>query len=306
LTDQDFAPNVNPYKSSRKSACFCCRQHRVVSGDHCRRANYRGSRARRPRKNRGVQHSPDNTQRDGAEQLRRQGITSAAWLPLACDPEVHRKHPVDKTCVVCFVGNVFPGPRADLLDLLQPRWRGLGDLLLRQDRRAEAGGLAERLLADGLLRGEGMVLQARITAARGDTAGARRQLEQAVRDRPDDLEPLRGLCQILFEHGSPAEARRALLELIRQDPHDASAYHNLGTVYYRTGRYAAAVDAYRQSLKHRPRAPGTQLHLGYVLEASGQLDEAIAAWQEVLRLAPDNAEAAEALRRARALTIHSA
>lgn len=61
-------------------------------------------------------------QRDGAEQLSKGGIGSAVWLPLACDPEVHRKHDVPKRFDVCFVGNVFPGPRADLLELLRRRW----------------------------------------------------------------------------------------------------------------------------------------------------------------------------------------
>ena len=35
-------------------------------------------------------------QRDGAEELRREGIASATWLPLACDPEIHGKHDVAK------------------------------------------------------------------------------------------------------------------------------------------------------------------------------------------------------------------
>ncbi len=34
-------------------------------------------------------------QRDGAEQLQEAGIHTACWLPLACDPEIHRKHEVD-------------------------------------------------------------------------------------------------------------------------------------------------------------------------------------------------------------------
>ncbi|HEV3259212.1 MAG TPA: methyltransferase domain-containing protein [Gemmataceae bacterium] len=61
-------------------------------------------------------------QKDGAERLRAEGIASASWLPLACDPELHGKHHVDKECDVCFVGNVFPGPRADLLDLIRKRF----------------------------------------------------------------------------------------------------------------------------------------------------------------------------------------
>ena len=58
-------------------------------------------------------------QRDGAEGLRRAGITSATWLPLACDPEIHGRQEVAKQYDVAFVGNVFPGPRADLLNLIR-------------------------------------------------------------------------------------------------------------------------------------------------------------------------------------------
>ena len=61
-------------------------------------------------------------QRDGAEDLRRMGIRAAAWLPLACDPEIHGKHDVAKQFDVAFVGHVFPGPRADLLNLIRRRY----------------------------------------------------------------------------------------------------------------------------------------------------------------------------------------
>jgi GT2 family glycosyltransferase/tetratricopeptide (TPR) repeat protein/2-polyprenyl-3-methyl-5-hydroxy-6-metoxy-1,4-benzoquinol methylase len=60
-------------------------------------------------------------QRDGAERLVTEGIAPAIWLPLACDPELHRKHDVAKRYDVAFVGNIFPGPRAELLNLI--RWR---------------------------------------------------------------------------------------------------------------------------------------------------------------------------------------
>jgi 2-polyprenyl-3-methyl-5-hydroxy-6-metoxy-1,4-benzoquinol methylase len=61
-------------------------------------------------------------QRDGADALRRAGISSAAWLPLGCDPEIHTKHEVAKQYDIAFVGNVFPGARADLLNLLRRRY----------------------------------------------------------------------------------------------------------------------------------------------------------------------------------------
>jgi len=61
-------------------------------------------------------------QRDGADVLRRAGISSAAWLPLACDPEIHARHDVAKRYDLAFVGNLFPGPRADLLNLVRRKY----------------------------------------------------------------------------------------------------------------------------------------------------------------------------------------
>jgi FkbM family methyltransferase len=58
-------------------------------------------------------------QRDGAERLRQAGAATAAWLPLACDPEIHAQHEVPKAYDVCFVGHLFDGPRAELVKLLQ-------------------------------------------------------------------------------------------------------------------------------------------------------------------------------------------
>ena len=61
-------------------------------------------------------------QRDGAELLRKSGIASARWLPLACNPEIHRKHEVARQYDIAFVGNLFPGPRTELLNLGRRRY----------------------------------------------------------------------------------------------------------------------------------------------------------------------------------------
>jgi hypothetical protein len=64
-------------------------------------------------------------QRDGAARLAAEGIAPATWLPLACDPEIHRRHEVEKVHDIAFVGNLFPGPRAELIELLRRRFRSM-------------------------------------------------------------------------------------------------------------------------------------------------------------------------------------
>lgn len=58
-------------------------------------------------------------QRPGAEAFRRAGHARAVWLPLACDPAIHRPHEVPKKYDACFVGHLFPGPRGELVELLR-------------------------------------------------------------------------------------------------------------------------------------------------------------------------------------------
>lgn len=76
-------------------------------------------------------------QRDGADQLRLAGLSDVTWLPLACDPGVHHPHEVPKQFDLCFVGNLFPGPRADLVALLQREFpssfvgQGYGEAMTR-------------------------------------------------------------------------------------------------------------------------------------------------------------------------------
>lgn len=61
-------------------------------------------------------------QRNGVERLRQAGADTAMWLPLGCDSEVHGKYDVAKIFDVAFVGHIFPGPRAELLDFIRRRY----------------------------------------------------------------------------------------------------------------------------------------------------------------------------------------
>jgi GT2 family glycosyltransferase/tetratricopeptide (TPR) repeat protein/SAM-dependent methyltransferase len=58
-------------------------------------------------------------QKPGVGLLRQAGITLVEWLPLGCDPVMHRPHDVPKRYDVCFVGNLFPGARIELIEMLR-------------------------------------------------------------------------------------------------------------------------------------------------------------------------------------------
>jgi GT2 family glycosyltransferase/tetratricopeptide (TPR) repeat protein/2-polyprenyl-3-methyl-5-hydroxy-6-metoxy-1,4-benzoquinol methylase len=178
----------------------------------------------------------------------------------------------------------------------RPGWQGLGDVLVRQGRSAEALALAAQLREDPALRAEGLLLQARATEAQGDRDAARQALQQAVQEFTEDAEAQEALCRFLFEHAPPEEAEAALHARLRRNPADASAHHNLGTICLRQRHYEEAAAAYREALRHRPDWSATYLWLGHALAGGGRTAEAIAAWEKVLQLAPDDQAARDALR----------
>lgn len=177
-------------------------------------------------------------------------------------------------------------------------WQGLGELLLRQGKFTELLAVAELLLTHGLPPRDAVLLRAQAAAGQGDFETASRQLEQVLVDCPGDVQALKLLCQILFEHGAPAHAERFLRQLIRLEPGDASAYHNLGIVCMRMQQYESAAQAFRRALELRPDAPTTYRYLGYALKEAGWLDEAVAVWRAALGLAPGDPEILEAVRQA--------
>lgn len=184
----------------------------------------------------------------------------------------------------------------DEIPAYRPAWRGLGDALVRQNKLAELEVVAEQLGADQSLRVEGLLLKAKFAKQTQDFSSCEHWLRQAAASDDDDLEALRQLCQLLFEHGSLADAQEALERLSTRSPADACAYHNLATIYLRRGEAERAVRVYRKSLELRPEHAASYLYLGYALRQMGQHSQAIGAWQEVLRLEPSNPAASEALR----------
>lgn len=171
-------------------------------------------------------------------------------------------------------------------------WRGLGDCLVRQGKLAEVKELGNMLAArnDALAR-EAMVLRGRLAATEGDLMTATKELRGADSLRPEDSEPLRILCRLLFERGDPAAAEAALSELTVRAPEDAAAHHNLGTIRQRLWRHKEAIAAYRESLRLRPDSAVTYVQLGRALLQDGNADQAAEAWRNGLKIDPHNVDA---------------
>ena len=61
-------------------------------------------------------------QKRGVERLEADGVDNAAWLPLACDPDIHGRQQTETPFDIAFVGHVFPGERQRLLDEIARRY----------------------------------------------------------------------------------------------------------------------------------------------------------------------------------------
>src|SRR5262249_5016734 len=131
-------------------------------------------------------------------------------------------------------------------------WRGLGEVLVRQRRAAEAEALARRIEKDPRLESEASLLLSRVAEVSGDTMTARRHLEHVVGLCPNDPDILHALCRFLFERMDVADAEAPLRQLLALHPQDASLLHNLGLVHVRQGRLPEAIADFKQSLQLRP------------------------------------------------------
>jgi tetratricopeptide (TPR) repeat protein len=174
-------------------------------------------------------------------------------------------------------------------------WKGLCNVLCRQDRCQEALTLAEEIRRKPGMRSLAAILksQALVQLKRKDEA--RRELQLAIAEYPRDVELAEALCHLLFENQNPAEAEKALEQLIHLCPDHAAGYHNLGTVRLSRGKVQGAIEAYQKSLVLRPAASGTWVQLGHSLLAAGRRDEAVTAWHRALRHDPANPDAHRAL-----------
>jgi tetratricopeptide (TPR) repeat protein len=149
---------------------------------------------------------------------------------------------------------------------------GLADCRIEQGQPEETAALADRVLVKSPHSARALYLRGRAARELHEAAAAESWLAEAVRQAPDDPEPLYQLTLVLRGQGKDTEADRLTtrLEQVRRDqarlrelvramaraPDEAGPRHEAGVVALRLGRYDDGVrwllSALRARGDHRP------------------------------------------------------
>ena len=174
-------------------------------------------------------------------------------------------------------------------------WRGLGETLLKAEKYEEAEKLILQMSKDKEMQSNSNFLMSRMFELQGKFDSAMQTLQTCMDGDSDNLEPLRALCRVAFEHSTPQESLPLLNDLAKLSPDDASVFHNLGTTHLQMKQYQQAIAAYQRSLDLRPLSTETWHLLGHAYFNLGDLPNAQNAWREVLHKNPSHTEASQLL-----------
>lgn len=137
-------------------------------------------------------------------------------------------------------------------------------------------------------------------ARRGDLDAAARELDVALRLRPDDVDTLDALGLVRRALGQGPEAAALFREALRSAPDDPTAHDALGQLRFAEGDVAEATRHFEALVKRRPEDADARNNLGSALAAGGRLAEAIGQFERALGIDPGHAAARANLDRARA------
>ena len=218
-------------------------------------------------------------------------------------------------------------------DLLTAQLRR-ASLMVRQGKLEEAltliHGLPERSATDGRLKRSAEV---QILRDQRQFARARKLLETALAENPDDTDLLYELAMLAEKMGDMAEMERLLRQQIALKPEEAQAYNALGYaladrnlrlpearqliekalslapgdpfivdslawVAFRMGQTEEALRLLRSAYSQKPDTE-IAAHLGEVLWATDQREAALNIWREGFQTNPDNDTLNETLQRLR-------
>jgi tetratricopeptide (TPR) repeat protein len=125
----------------------------------------------------------------------------------------------------------------------------------------------------------------------GDLLGARTELREALRLRPDLVQARFSLGTALYLGGDVDGAIEAYRTVIRLEPDLDHAHLHLGIALMVTHDWSGAQSALEQAVRLKPDSVTAHHNLGLVRYRLGDRRGAIEAYREVLRLRPDHADA---------------
>lgn len=126
---------------------------------------------------------------------------------------------------------------------------------------------------------------------RRDLDGAERELNEAARLNPRDVDVMFQLGRLAMEKGSVDEAMSRFQKVIEADASHAGAYYWSGVIMARKGRPEEADAFYRKAVEADPYYTRAFNAMGLAYLDAGAESEAMAVFKEAIRINPDDAEA---------------
>lgn len=117
--------------------------------------------------------------------------------------------------------------------------------------------------------------------------------EEAVRSKPDAVEPLLGKALPQLALRLWKDALQSLDAVLDADPDNPTALRRKAWALYNLGRYEDSKQVYARVLTLYPSDVEMRAGLGWTLYKLGRTQEAAAAFEEVLAIAPNHASARE-------------
>lgn len=116
-------------------------------------------------------------------------------------------------------------------------------------------------------------------------------LNEAVRQRPDDLETRRQLAEAMWDCGRQHEAVSEYRELAQAHPHDARLHRRLAVMLWTVGQKDSAAQSAEQALRLDPNSTEALLVKARAQAVRRDYDEAVGTYIRLSRVAPDRIDA---------------
>jgi len=117
--------------------------------------------------------------------------------------------------------------------------------------------------------------RARESVQDGRFEDARREIELARLERPDDGDLLDLVSIVEFRLGDFAEAARAARRLLEKSPDSAVLHANLGLIQFKAGDLPDAEREFLRAVELDPDHPRSHLYLGLLSKSRGELNRAL-------------------------------